>query len=67
MQKRQSKMIAEALPIAMSGLLVAGQAISLRSSDKHKKGGKELVPCPKCSRLFRNQAEVEEHSAGYHT
>jgi len=62
-QKRQSKMIVEALPIAMAGLFVAGQAVTLRSSEK---GGKALVACPKCNSLFKDQAEVERHSAGYH-
>jgi hypothetical protein len=66
-QKRQSKMIAEALPIAMAGVMVVGQAISLRSSDKSGKGGKAWVACPKCNRMFRDQTEVERHSAGYHT
>jgi hypothetical protein len=66
-QKRDNKMIAEALPIALSGVLVAGQAIGMRASNKHAKGGKPLVACPKCNAMFRDQAEVDRHSAGYHT
>jgi hypothetical protein len=66
-QKRQSKMIAEALPITLAGVMVVGQALSLRSSDKSGKAGKEGVACPKCNRMFRDQAEVERHSAVYHT
>jgi hypothetical protein len=65
-QKRENKMIAEALPITMAGVLVVGQVLNLKAMGKQGKGGKESVACPKCNSAFRDQAEVDRHSAGYH-
>jgi hypothetical protein len=48
------------------GLFMVGQAGVLRP--KSSKSGKSAawVACGKCNRVFRDQAEVERHSAGYH-
>jgi hypothetical protein len=54
--------------LGLVGLFAVGQSIPLMSQSESKSGksGAVWVRCPKCNRVFENQAQVESHSAGYH-
>jgi hypothetical protein len=49
-------------------LFAIGQSVPFASRDDKagKNSGAAWVACGKCNRAFRDRAEVERHSAGYH-
>ena len=53
--------------LVLVGLFAVGHSGVLASrSNKQGNSGAAWVACPKCNSAFRDQVEVERHSAGYH-
>jgi len=54
------------LLLGVLGLFILGNSPIAGRFAKPATGGRAWVACTKCNRMFRDEAEVERHSAGYH-
>jgi hypothetical protein len=54
------------IPLVIMSLFALGHSPVGGLFVKPKTGAQRWVACAKCNRMFRDQGEVERHSAGYH-